>query len=316
MSRFLLKRLFSAIVTLWLLATIVFAIVNVLPGNIGRKILGPFAPEAEVVAFNQRLGTDRPLIEQYLRSMRNIVTLDFGDSFVSGQRVLDQVLPALGRSGKIALLAFLITIPISVVAGIIAARRQDKLTDRAIVNVGLASSSIPEFVTAAVLVSVFCVHWQLGKAFANPPDGTSLVGQLRYLLAPAIAMAITYFGYLARMTRAGVITALHSDYARTATMKGLSRRQVMRRHILRNALAPTITVISVQIGYLFGGIIGVERVFNYPGLGSLMWNAAKARDVPLLQGAVLLVGIIYMLSTLIADLVIAALNPRIRLEQM
>jgi peptide/nickel transport system permease protein len=313
MSRFLLKRLFSAIVTLWLLATIVFAIVNVLPGNIGRKILGPFAPEAEVIAFNQRLGTDRPLLEQYLRSMRNIVTLDFGDSFLTGQRVLDQVLPALGRSGKIALLAFLITIPISVVAGIIAARRQDKLTDRAIVNVGLASSSIPEFVTAAVLVSVFCVH---GKAFANPPDGTSLVGQLRYLLAPAVAMAITYFGYLARMTRAGVITALHSDYARTATMKGLSRRQVMRRHILRNALAPTITVISVQIGYLFGGIIGVERVFNYPGLGSLMWNAAKARDVPLLQGAVLLVGIIYMLSTLIADLVIAALNPRIRLEQM
>ena len=316
MSRFLLKRLFSAIVTLWLLATIVFAIVNVLPGNIGRKILGPFAPEAEVIAFNQRLGTDRPLLEQYLRSMRNIVTLDFGDSFLTGQRVLDQVLPALGRSGKIALLAFLITIPISVVAGIIAARRQDKLTDRAIVNVGLASSSIPEFVTAAVLVSVFCVHWQLGKAFANPPDGTSLVGQLRYLLAPAVAMAITYFGYLARMTRAGVITALHSDYARTATMKGLSRRQVMRRHILRNALAPTITVISVQIGYLFGGIIGVERVFNYPGLGSLMWNAAKARDVPLLQGAVLLVGIIYMLSTLIADLVIAALNPRIRLAQM
>lgn len=316
MSRFLLKRLFSAIVTLWLLATIVFAIVNVLPGNIGRKILGPFAPEAEVIAFNQRLGTDRPLLEQYLRSMRNIVTLDFGDSFLSGQRVLDQVLPALGRSGKIALLAFLITIPISVVAGIIAARRQDKLTDRTIVNVGLASSSIPEFVTAAVLVSVFCVHWKLGKAFANPPDGTSLVGQLRYLLAPAVAMAITYFGYLARMTRAGVITALHSDYARTATMKGLTRRQVMRRHILRNALAPTITVISVQIGYLFGGIIGVERVFNYPGLGSLMWNAAKARDVPLLQGAVLLVGIIYMVSTLVADLVIAALNPRIRLEQM
>lgn len=316
MSRFLLKRLFSAIVTLWLLATIVFAIVNVLPGNIGRKILGPFAPEAEVIAFNQRLGTDRPLIEQYLRSMRNIVTLDFGDSFVSGQQVLDQVLPALGRSGKIALLAFLITIPISVVAGIIAARRQDKLTDRTIVNVGLASSSIPEFVTAAVLVSVFCVHWKFLKAFANPPDGTSLIGQLRYLLAPAVAMAITYFGYLARMTRAGVITALHSDYARTATMKGLTRRQVMRRHILRNALAPTITVISVQIGYLFGGIIGVERVFNYPGLGSLMWNAAKARDVPLLQGAVLLVGIIYMVSTLVADLVIAALNPRIRLEQM
>ena len=315
MRRYLLKRLFSAIVTLWLLTTIVFAIVNVLPGNIGRKILGPFAPEAEVVAFNKRLGTDRPLIEQYLRSMKNIVTLDFGNSFGSGQAVLDLILPALGRSAKIAVLALIITIPISVLAGIIAARRQDKFTDRAVVNVGLATSSIPEFVTAAVLVSLFCVHWSLGKAFANPPEGTSLTGQFRYLITPAVAMAITYFGYLARMSRAGVITALHSDYARTATMKGLSRRQVMRRHILRNALAPTITVISVQVGYLFGGIIGVERVFNYPGLGSTMLLAAKQRDVPVLQGAVLLIGIIYMVATLLADLLIAALNPRIRLER-
>ncbi|MFM8310625.1 MAG: ABC transporter permease, partial [Ilumatobacteraceae bacterium] len=195
MSRYLLKRLTSAVVTLWLLATIVFLIVNVLPGNIGRKILGAFAPEEDVIAFNQRLGTDRPLLEQYLTSMRNIVTLDFGESFGTSQPVIDMILPALGRSAKVAILAFIITIPISIAAGIIAARRQDKLTDRAIVNVGLATSSIPEFVTAAVLVSVFCVHWQLGKAFANPPDGTSLVGQLRYLLTPAIAMAITYFGY-------------------------------------------------------------------------------------------------------------------------
>jgi peptide/nickel transport system permease protein len=116
------------------------------------------------------------------------------------------------------------------------------------------------------------------------------------------------------MTIEGVIAAQSSDYARTATMKGLPQSTVMRRHILRNALAPTITVISVQIGYLMGGIIGVEKVFNYNGLGTVMLNAQKAKDIPLLQGAVLLVGIIYMLSTLIADLVIAYLNPRVRLE--
>jgi len=158
------------------------------------------------------------------------------------------------------------------------------------------------------------VHWKIGKVFANPPEGTSLVGQLQYLLMPALAMAIAYFGYLARMTRAGVISAQNADYARTATMKGMSQGEVMRRHILRNALAPTITVISIQIGYLFGGIIGVEKVFNYPGLGTEMLNAAKGRDIPLLQGAVLVVGLIYMLSTLAADLLIAYLNPRVRLE--
>jgi peptide/nickel transport system permease protein len=286
----------------------------VLPGNIGRKILGPFAPQSEVDAFNTRLGTDKPLLEQYITSMKNIVTLDFGDSYASGTAVTDVIFPALFRSGKLALLAFLITIPISIAAGIIAARRQDKVTDRVIVNAGLASSSIPEFVTAAVLLSIFCVHWKIGKVFANPPPGTSPIDQLQYLIMPALAMAIAYFGYLARMTRAGVIQSLQSDYARTATMKGLSKGQVMRGHILRNALAPTITVISVQIGYLFGGIIGVEKVFNYAGLGSTMLVAAKTRDIPVLQGAVLLIGIIYMVSTLLADLLIAALNPRVRLE--
>lgn len=314
MRRYLIRRLVSAVVTLWLLTTIVFAIVNVLPGNIGRKILGPFAPQSEVDAFNTRLGTDKPLIEQYLKSMKNIVTLNFGESYASGTAVTDVIFPALFRSGKLALLAFVITIPISIAVGIIAARRQDSVTDRVIVNAGLASSSIPEFVTAAVLLSIFCVHWSFGEVFANPPPGTSPIDQLRYLLMPALAMAIAYFGYLARMTRAGVIQSLHSDYARTATMKGLSKGQVMRRHILRNALAPTITVISIQIGYLFGGIIGVEKVFNYAGLGSTMLIAAKTRDIPVLQGAVLLIGIIYMISTLLADLLIAALNPRVRLE--
>jgi peptide/nickel transport system permease protein len=314
MLRYLLKRLASAIVTLWLLVTIVFLIVNILPGDIARKILGPFATQESVAAYRAEYGLDLPLWRQYLSSMWNIVTLDFGSSYLQKKPVTDIVFPALLRSGKLAILAFVITIPVSILAGIIAARRQDKLSDRAIVNVGLASSSIPEFVSAAVLLSVFCVHWKIGKVFANPPEGTSLVGQLQYLLMPALAMAIAYFGYLARMTRAGVISAQNADYARTATMKGMSQGEVMRRHILRNALAPTITVISIQIGYLFGGIIGVEKVFNYPGLGTEMLNAAKGRDIPLLQGAVLVVGLIYMLSTLAADLLIAYLNPRVRLE--
>lgn len=312
--RFLMRRFTSAMVTLWLLATIVFLIVNVLPGDIGRKILGPFAPKEDVLAFNKRLGTDRSVLYQYVTSIRRVFTLDFGTSYQSGADVTDVIFPALFRSGKLALLAFVITIPISIAAGIYAARRQDKLADRAIVNVGLASSSIPEFVTAAVLMSIFCVNWKLGKVFANPPAGTSVIGQLQYLLTPALAMVVAYFGYLARMTRAGVITALQSDYARTATMKGMSKGDVMRKHILRNALAPTITVISVQIGYLFGGIIGVEKVFNYAGLGSTMLIAVGAKDIPVLQGAVLLVGMIYMLSTLGADMLIAYLNPRVRLE--
>jgi peptide/nickel transport system permease protein len=314
MGRYVLRRIGSAVVTLWVLATIVFFMVNVLPGNVGRRVLGPFALEDDVVRFNHQIGTDRPLLSQYLTSIRRVFTLDFGNSYQTGSPVTKIIFPALFRSGKLALLAFVITIPISIAAGIFAARRQDKAADRVVVNTGLATSSIPDFVTAAVLMSIFCVHWKLGKVFADPPAGTSIIGQLPYLLTPAMALVVAYFGYIARMSRAGVINGLQADYTRTATMKGLSKSAVMRKHILRNALAPTITVISVQIGYLFGGIIGVERVFNYHGLGSTMLSAVTSHDIPVLQGAVLLVAIIYMISTLVADVLIAFLNPRVRLE--
>jgi peptide/nickel transport system permease protein len=302
------------VLTLWMLATIVFLLVNVLPGDVGRKVLGPTANADDVAAFNARLGTDKPLIEQYFRSLKNLATFSFGESFQTGGPVMDLLWPALGRSAKLAGLAFVITIPISIAAGIFAARRQDKLADRVVVNAGLASSSLPEFVTASVLLAVFAVNFKLGSVYANVPAGTSLFGQLEYLLLPALAMVVSYFGYIARMTRAGVITALHADYTRTATLKGLGAGQVMRRHVMRNALAPTITVISVQVGYLFGGIIGVEKVFNYAGLGTMMLNAVGKKDIPVLQTAVLMVGIIYMVSTLLADLLIAMLNPRVRLD--
>jgi peptide/nickel transport system permease protein len=314
MGRYVLRRLASAVVTLWILATIVFLMVNVIPGNVGRSVLGPFALKEDVARYNHQIGTDRPLISQYFTSIRRVFTLDFGDSYKRQSAVTKIIFPALFRSGKLALLAFIITIPISIAAGIFAARRQDKVSDRVVVNAGLATSSIPDFVTAAVLMSIFCVHWKLGHVFADPPTGTSVFGQLPYLLTPALALVVAYFGYIARMSRAGVINGLQADYARTATMKGLSKGEVMRKHILRNALAPTITVISVQIGYLFGGIVGVEKVFNYHGLGSTMLNAVTSHDIPVLQGAVLLVGIIYMVSTLLADVLIAFLNPRVRLE--
>jgi len=314
MGRFLLKRLGSMVITLWMLATIVFLLVNVLPGDVGRKVLGPTARAEDVARLNETLGTDRPLLQQYFTSIKNLVTLNFGDSYQSGTPVTDLVFPALGRSAKLALLAFVITIPISIAAGIFAARREGKLSDRVVVNAGLASSSIPEFVTASVLLAVFAVQLGWGKVYANVPDGTSFFGQLDYLLLPALAMVFSYFGYIARMSRSGVIASLQSDYARTATMKGLTSGQVMRRHVLRNAMAPTITVISVQVGYLFGGIIGVEKVFNYAGLGSTMLNAVGKKDIPVLQTSVLIVGVIYMVSTLLADLLIALLNPRIRLD--
>jgi peptide/nickel transport system permease protein len=314
MARFISRRLLLALVTLWLLATIVFVIANVLPNDVGRTILGPFAPQESVDALNKRLGTDQPILVQYVNAMKSVVTFNYGNSYVTGQPVLPTLAAAIGRSAKLAGLALLLTIPLAIIAGLYAARRRDRPSDRAIVLLGVTSSSIPEFVTGTILVVVVGVQLKLLPVLATPPPNADIPTQIRYLLMPATAMAIVYFGYIARMTRAGTIEVLQSDYARTATMKGLTTSQTMRRHVLRNALVPTVAVIAVQIGYLFGGIIAVEKIFNYNGMGATMLQAAQHKDLPMLTAGVIVIGVVYMLATLTADLITAWMNPRIRLD--
>ncbi len=314
MARFISRRLLLSLVTLWLLATIVFVIANVLPNDVGRTILGPFAPQESVDALNEQLGTNRPIIVQYIDSMIGVFTLDFGTSYVTGQPVLPTLFDAMVRSTKLAALALLLTIPAAIAAGLYAARRRDKPQDRAIVLLGLTSSSIPEFVTGTILVVVVGVQLQLLPVLATPPPDADIFTTIRYLLMPAMAMAIVYFGYIARMTRAGTIEVLQSDYTRTAAMKGLTTGQTMRRHVLRNALIPTVAVIAVQVGYLFGGIIAVEKIFNYNGMGQTMLFAAQRKDIPMLTAGAIIIGIVYMLATLTADMVTAWMNPRIRLD--
>jgi peptide/nickel transport system permease protein len=314
MTRFIARRLLLSLITIWLLVTIVFVIANVLPNNVGRTILGPFAPQETVDALNAKLGTDRPLIVQYLDTLRGVATLDFGKSYVNDQAVLPQLMAAIGRSAKLAGLALALTIPLAIAAGLFAARRRDRPADRAIVLLGVTSSSIPEFVTGTILVVVVGVGLKALPVLATPPATADILTTLRYLLMPATAMAIVYFGYIARMTRAGTIEVLQSDYTRTATMKGLTTAQVMVRHVLRNALIPTVAVIAVQVGYLFGGIIAVEKIFNYNGMGQTMLFAAQRKDIPMLTAGAIVIGIVYMVATLVADMTIAWMNPRIRLD--
>lgn len=314
MTRYLIRRLALSLVTLWLIVTIVFVIVNVLPDDVGRRLSGPFAPQEQVDALNERLGTNDPLLVQYGRLIESTVTFDFGDSFVQNRPVSDVLRDAFVRSAKLAGYALVLTVPLSIVAGVIAARRKDRMADRAIVTVGLASSSIPEFVSSVILQATIGVGLGWFHVVGRAPDGSSVPTQISYLTLPAIALVIVYFGYIARMTRAGVSEALDADYTRTAVMKGLSSTQVLRRHVLRNGLQPTVSVIGVQVGYVLGSLVAIEKVFNYPGLGLTIVNAASRKDLPLLQAGVLLVAIVYMVATLCADIVLAWMNPRARLE--
>ncbi len=313
MIRFLIRRIALGFVTLLLLTVIVFALSNVLPANVGRAILGPFAPQASVDELNHRLGTDQPLYVQYIDRMEGYAHLDFGDSYQSREPVTDLIGKSFFNSAKLALLALLVTIPLAIFAGILAALRRGKLIDRIIVMVSLAGSSLPEFVTATFIVVIFGVNLKLLPVLARIPDGADPLTQLKFLAMPIMALVIVYFGYIARHARIGVITALESDYTRTAVMKGLPRSTVIRTHVLRNALLPTISVIATQVGYLFGGLLAVELIFNYNGLGRLLVSAARDKDLPVLSAGVLVIGVVYMIATLAADILISILNPRVRL---
>jgi len=313
LTRFLLKRLGLALITLFVLSVIVFAISNILPGNVGRAVLGPFATQESVDALNKQLGANRPVLQQYLDWAGGLVHGDLGTSLTTQVPVWDLLGPALRNSLELALVAFLICVPLSIVGGVIAGLRYGRPTDKAITMTGLSFAAMPEFVTGILLILIFSIWLGWLPVTAQWEDGANVLTQVKYLLLPAFTLTLVLFGYIARITRAGMIEALDSDYARTAYLKGLPSSVVVRRHLLRNALLPTIAVVAVQIGYLVGGLVVVEVLFNYQGIGLLIYEAAREKDISLLTAGVLVVGTVYLVVTLIADILYAVLNPRIRL---
>jgi peptide/nickel transport system permease protein len=312
MARFLLKRLGLAAITLFLLSVIVFVGASVLPGNVARRILGPFADQAAVDALNERLGTDRSLFVQYWDWITGFFQGDLGDSLALNVPVSELIGNALGNSVKLAVFAFVLVVPLAIVGGVVAALRRDSLTDRVITIGGLSLAVVPEFVSGIILILVFGLWLDVLPVSARAPAGSGFFTQLEYLLLPALTLVVLLFGYIARITRAGTIEALDADYTRTAVLKGLPRRTVIKRHVLRNSLLPTIAVVATQTGYLIGGLVVVETLFNYPGMGRLIVTAATQKDIPLLEAAVLIVGTIFLIAMLFADLLYSLLNPRIR----
>ena len=310
-TRALLYRLALAVVTLLLLSIIVFAGCQVLPGDVGRAILGPFADARAVAKLNHQLGVDRPLLVQYWGWITGMLQGDMGMSYTYRAPVAPFVGHALLNSLKLAALAFLLVVPAGVLGGIIAALRAGSWLDRLIVIAGLSATVVPEFVSGIVLIMVFSIWLHVFPLTATAPRSAGFFEQVYYLLMPSIPLVLILFGYIARMARAGMVEALNADYTRTAVLKGLPRRQVIWRHVLRNALLPTITVIATQTGYLIGGLVVVETLFNYHGIGSLIFAAAKAKDFPMLAAGILVIGAVYVIANLVADLLYSALNPRI-----
>ncbi len=312
MGRYILKRLGLTVITLVIVSFVVFAASQLLPGDVGRTILGPYASQQQVDALDKSLGNDKPLPVRYWNWASDFVKGDWGVSPVQNVEVRPLVLNRLKNSLILGAFAMVLIVPFSIVMGVWAALNYGKTIDRVISITGLSLLGLPEFVVGVILIVVFAVQLGWFPTSSQVP-GTNPVDWFRQLLLPAIPLGFVLFGYISRMARAGTVDALQSNYVRTAVLKGLPRGRVIWGHVVRNSMLPTITVVSVQVGYLVGGLVVVETLFAYPGIGQLTLESALGHDLPTLEACVLMIAIIYCVANLLADLAYGLLNPRVRL---
>lgn len=324
MGRFIARRLVFLVITLFLTTVLVFALTRVLPGDVARVLLGRDASPEAVEAKREELGLDDPLVTQYARWAVDFARGDWGRTFVSPrQDIRDLVSQRLINSGRLALLTLIIALPLAITLGVAAGLSEGRLLDSVISVLTLSVVSLPEFVTGLFLINTVALKWRdnpitdaLGwfpASSAVRPDA-SFREALPALWLPAVAATLVLLAYVVRLVRAGVIEQLKQDYVRTATLKGLPYRTVIVKHVLRNALIPTVTVIATSSGWLISGLVVIESVFSYPGLGRLLVNTAIAnRDLPLIQAIVTVTALVILFANFAADLLYALLNPRIRL---
>ena len=310
--RFLTRRALLSLITLAILSVIVFLGGQLLPGDVGRAVLGPLADARAVALFDHQVGVDRPLVIQYWDWITHFVIGDMGSSFTFRAPVAPFIGGALVNSLKLAGLAFVLVVPLGIAGGVWAALKVGRWSDRGLVLLGQTLGVVPEFISSIVLILIFGVWLRWLPMSADWPEGAGALTQMKYLILPALPLVLVFFGYIARVARAGTVEALDADYTRTALLKGLPMSTVMRRHVLRNALLPTITVVASLLGYLAGGLVVIETLFHYRGIGALIYSAARTKDFPMLEAGVLTVGAVYAIASIVADLLSAALNPRLR----
>jgi peptide/nickel transport system permease protein len=312
MISYIFRRLGMILLTMLVSSIIIFAVTQLLPGDVARVMLGQFATDQAVANLREDLGLNRPAVVRYVDWLGDFVTGDWGDSMVSRQAVRPIVLERLRNSFMLAGVALLLYVPLGILLGVIAALKEDRLVDQLISAVSMTFVGLPEFVTGLILIGLLAITLDILPANSSIQPGSSFRETLPFLILPAITVSLTSLGYIARMTRSSTIDVLRADYTRAADLKGLPRSQVLVKHVLRNSLLPTVTVVAMGIGWLIGGLIVTEAVFGYPGLGRLLIYSIQRRDLITIQAISMVIVAIYGLSNLVADLLYGVLNPRIR----
>ncbi|NLS10487.1 ABC transporter permease [Nesterenkonia sp. MY13] len=312
MATFILRRLLTGLVTLLIASFLVYFATAALPGDVAQQLLGQDATEEAVAAMREELGIEQSVWLGYLSWLGGIITGDFGTSLVSQEPVSEIVFGAFGNTLLIAVPAILIGVVLSVLLGVIAAVRRGRAADSGISVGTLVAMSIPEFVIATLLVLIFAIALPVFPAVVLSGSEATLGELLPAIWLPIITLVLAMAAYIVRATRSSTIDMMAGEFARTAELKGLRRRQVLTRHVVPNALLPVLPVIAINIAWLMGGVVVVESIFNYPGMGALMIESVSTRDLPVLQAIAIITAVVYVLANLAADLLSMIIDPRQR----
>ena len=312
MTRYVLRRLALAVLTVWLASLGIFLAVHALPGDVATQILGRDATPQAVAAMRTELGLNKPLWQRYGDWLGGALHGDFGTSLVTHQPVADELALRVRNTLLIAALAIVLGIVLALVCGVVAGLTRDRWPDMLISTLSLAGMSMPEFVIATLLALAFAVAIPIFPAVVTAGPDATVAELLPALWLPACALSVVMAAYIIRMLRTSVIDTMSSEFVATARLRGLAPACVVLRHALPSALLPTVNVVAMNIAWLLGGVVVVESVFNYPGLGVLTVDAVHNRDLPVLQAIALLGAATYALLNLAADVVAMLLNPRLR----
>ena len=316
MSIFLLKRLITLIATLFGASIVVFAVLEILPGDAAQMLMGPDAAPEAVQAMAQQLGLDQPALTRYWQWIAGLLHGDMGTSYAYGSPVAELVWERLIVTVPLAILAMIIAAALAIAAGVFAAANHKRWGDVGVMGLAQLGIAIPNFWFAILLILLFSVKLQWFSAGGFPgwseADGGGLWPALQALLLPAVSLAVVQAAILARITRSAVLEVLREDFVRTARAKGLSRRAALWRHVLRNAMIPVITVMGLQFANLLAGTIVVENVFYLPGLGRLIFQSISNRDVIVVRNCVLLLAAMVVVVNFVVDVLYAAIDPRIK----
>lgn len=318
MSKFheyLIKRIGYTVVTLFFVSLVIFAVTQILPGNAADVILGRYATPDRVAVVEEQLGLDNPLHLQYIDWLLSILSGDWGTSFIYNQPIGEIILPRLIRSLQLALVSLTMMTLLGIPLGVIAASRSGTLTGTLVTSGAYLGVSVPAFVVAILLLLFFAGPYLIILPSGGyEPMSSGIWTWFQYLILPSLALTIGGTTHILRQTRTEMIETLQADYTRSARIKGVPEFWAVTKHALRNGLLPAVTVIGLQFGWLMGGLVVIEEIFNYPGIGQLVIIAIDNRDIPLLQILILIIATSYMVANLVADIVYTRLDPRIEYE--